>query len=261
MSIQIENLYFSYGRKKVLEGLSFEVPDKCLCAVLGPNGAGKTTLFRCILGMLKKYSGEIKIDNISTKSLSAKELAHRSAYIPQSHNQTFDYRVIDMALMGTDHTLSMFSAPGRKETVRAEEALERVGILYMKEKLFSHLSGGEQQLVLVARALAQGSRTLLMDEPTSALDYGNQSMVLEQARLLADSGYCIFLSTHTPQHSLWYADTALALQGGNIAAFGPPKVVLNEELIENLYGVRTNFIETENGIIISPGSKTNRNIK
>jgi len=258
LSIQIENLYFSYGRKKVLEGLSFEVPDKCLCAVLGQNGAGKTTLFRCILGMLKKYSGEIKIDNISTKNLSAKELAHRVAYIPQSHNQTFDYRVIDMTLMGTDHTLSMFSAPGRKETARAEEALERVGILHMKEKLFSHLSGGEQQLVLVARALAQGSRTLLMDEPTSALDYGNQSMVMEKARMLADSGYCVILSTHTPQHSLWYADTALALHDGNIAAFGDPADVLNEELIEKLYGVKTNFIETENGVIISPGSKTYR---
>lgn len=261
MSIQIENLYFAYGKKKVLEGLSFEVPDRCLCSVLGPNGAGKTTLFKCILGMLKKYRGEIKIDDISTRNLSAKELAHRVAYIPQSHNQTFDYRVIDMALMGTDHNLSMFSAPGRKEILRAEEALDRVGILYMREKLFSHLSGGEQQLVLVARALAQGSHTLLMDEPTSALDYGNQSMVMEQARLLADEGYCVVLSTHTPQHSLWYADMALALQGGNIAAFGAPAEVLNEELIDTLYGVKTNFIETESGTIISPASKTYRKTK
>lgn len=261
MSIQIENLYFSYGKKKVLEGLSFEMPDKCLCSVLGHNGAGKTTLFKCILGMLKKYRGEIKVDGISTKNLSAKELAHRVAYIPQSHNHTFDYRVIDMTLMGTDHNLSLFSAPGRREVLRAEEALEKVGILHMKEKLYSHLSGGEQQLVLVARALAQGSHTLLMDEPTSALDYGNQSMVLDQARLLADAGYCVILSTHSPQHSLWYADCALALHNGKIAALGNPKDVMNADLIEDLYGVKTQFINVGNGIMISPVSKTYQNTR
>ena len=255
MSIQADELKFSYGRKVVLDGVSFDVPDGCLCAVLGPNGTGKTTLFKCILGMLQKYTGEIKIDGTVTKNLSAKELAHRVAYIPQSHNQTFDYSVLDMVLMGTDHSLSVFAAPGKEEIKKAEDALERVGISYLEGKLFSHLSGGEQQLVLVARALAQGSHTLLMDEPTSALDYGNQSMVLEQARTLADTGYCVILSTHTPQQALWYADMALALNKGKVAAFGSPKDVLNEMLIEELYGVKTRFIETEDGTLISPGLK------
>ena len=255
MSIQASDLRFSYGRKKVLDGISFEVPDGCLCAVLGPNGTGKTTLFKCILGMLQKYSGQIRIDGELTKSLSARELAHKVAYIPQSHNQTFDYSVLDMVLMGTDHSLSVFAVPGKTEMKKAEAALEVIGIEGMKEKLFSHLSGGEQQLVLIARALAQGSHTLLMDEPTSALDYGNQSMVLEQARLLANAGYCVILSTHTPQQALWYADKALALNKGKVAAFGNPGDVLNEALIEELYGVKTTFIETEEGTLISPGLK------
>ncbi len=252
MSLKVEDLKFSYGKRNVLDGATFEVPDRCLCAVLGANGAGKTTMFKCILGMLKKYTGCIEIDGTLTKNLSVRELAHRIAYIPQIHGQTFDYSVRDMVLMGTDHALSPLAVPGAAENEKAEAAMERVGIQEKAHKYFSRLSGGEQQLVLVARALAQGSKTLLMDEPTSALDYGNQNLVLEQVRSLADEGYCVILSTHTPQQALWYADKVIAVNNGKIEADGAPEDVLNEELVKSLYGLDARFIDTADGRIICP---------
>ena len=252
MSLTIENLSFSYGRRQVLRELSFSADKGQLIAVLGPNGVGKTTLFRCILGMLRKYSGRILVDGSDVRSLSPRELAHRLAYIPQSHGHSFEYTVRDMVLMGTSHELGTFAAPREEELAKADAAMARLGIDAMAHKIFAHLSGGEQQLVLIARALAQGSRTLLMDEPTASLDYGNQNLVMTQARALADEGYCILISTHTPQQALWYADRALALLDGRVAAFGKPAEVMDEKLIEALYGLAVRFVQTEAGPLIAP---------
>ncbi len=251
MSIEVNNLTFSYGRRNILEGVSFDIPDSCLCTILGANGSGKTTMFKCILGMLKKYTGEIKIDGVPTKELTARQLAHKVAYIPQIHETTFDYSVRDMVLMGTDHTLAPLAVPGKEQIEKAKEAIEKVGLSDKAHKFFTRLSGGEQQLVLIARALAQGSKTLLMDEPTSALDYGNQNLIMEQVSNLAKDGYCIFVSTHAPQHALWYADKIIALKDHVIVADGSIEI-LDEELIKSLYGLDTKFLETEEGKIIFP---------
>ena len=257
MSLAIEKLSFAYGRRQVLRELSFGAENGTLIALLGPNGIGKTTLFRCILGLLRKYSGRIVLDGDDVRGLSSRELAHRLAYIPQSHGQTFDYSVQDMVLMGTSHALSPFAAPREAELSAARGAMERMGIAHLAHKYFPRLSGGEQQLVLIARALAQGSRTLLMDEPTASLDFGNQELLLRQARALADEGYCIVLSTHSPQHALWYADRALALLDGGVAAYGPPREVLNEELIEKLYHLSVRFIPTDTAPLIAPARERN----
>ncbi len=251
MSIEVNNLTFSYGKRKVLEDISLNVSDSCLCTLLGANGSGKTTMFKCILGMLKKYSGEIKIDGTSTKQLTEKEMAHKVAYIPQIHGATFDYSVRDMVMMGTDHTLAPLAVPGKAQIKKAEEAIERVGLAGKSNKFFTRLSGGEQQLVLIARALAQGSKTLLMDEPTSALDYGNQTLIMEQLSALAKEGYCIMISTHTPQHALWYANKIIALKDNKIKAEGSSEI-LDEELIKELYKIDVKLIETEEGKIIYP---------
>ena len=131
-------------------------------------------------------------------------------------------------------------------------ALERLGIGGLAMAHFERLSGGEQQLVLIARALAQQTRTLLMDEPTSSLDYANQLRVLGTARALADEGYTVILSTHNPQHALWYADSALALSGGCVMACGAANDVVRPELIEQLYGVRVRLVNSEVGPLLSP---------
>jgi len=144
------------------------------------------------------------------------------------------------------------SVPKRREMDAAHAALERMGVSHLSAKNFSHLSGGEQQLVLIARALAQQTRALLMDEPTSSLDYGNQALVLKQVRTLANEGYTVLISTHNPQHAIWYADAALALLDGETAAFGKPTQILDEALIRRLYGVEVNIVETEHGPLLSP---------
>ncbi|HWS29379.1 MAG TPA: ABC transporter ATP-binding protein [Clostridia bacterium] len=252
MSLEIRDLSFAYFKQEVLSHVSFTAADGELLAVLGPNGVGKTTLFRCILGLRQEYAGGIFINGTDARTLGARELAHRVAYIPQTHGMAFNYSVLDMVLMGTTHSVAMMSVPKEKELSAANDALERMGISFLAQKSFSKLSGGEQQLVLIARALAQNARTLLMDEPTASLDYGNQALVLRQVRTLADEGYTVLLSTHNPQHALWYADSVLGLLDGEVAAFGPPRDAVDEALIRKLYGVDVRLIETEHGPLISP---------
>lgn len=252
MSIKISNLNFAYSVRDVLKDITLSVEQGQLLAVLGPNGVGKTTLFRCILGLQPHYKGEIFIDGVDAHTLSARELAHRIAYIPQTHSMAFGYSVQDMVLMGTTHNVSSMSVPRQKELDASNHALEKLGISHLRYQNFAKLSGGEQQLVLIARALAQNAKTLLMDEPTASLDYGNQSLVLRQVRMLADEGYTVLLSTHNPQHALWYADLAVALLDGSVSALGTPNEVVDAKLIEHLYGVKVLLVETAQGPLISP---------
>ena len=252
MSIVINNLSFAYSVREVLKDITLSAEQGQLRAVLGPNGVGKTTLFRCVLGLQPHYKGVILIDGVDAHTLTARELAHRIAYIPQTHGIAFGYSVQDMVLMGTTHNVSTMSVPKKKELDAANAALDKLGISHLTYQNFAKLSGGEQQLVLIARALAQNAKTLLMDEPTASLDYGNQSLVLRQVRMLADEGYTVLLSTHNPQHALWYADRAVALMGGSITAFGPPGEVVDSKLIKQLYGVQVLLVETAQGPLISP---------
>ena len=250
--LTVQNLKYGYGKHPVLKDVSFSVSRGELVFLLGANGAGKTTLFSCVLGLLSGWDGEVQIQGRSTRSMSARELARNVSYIPQSHVPTFSYSVLNMVLMGTNHSLPMFSSPGAKERKIAMEALEQIGIAHLAYRDFLALSGGEQQLVLVARALAQQCRAILMDEPTSNLDYGNQMRVMEKARQLARSGYSILLSCHNPQQALLFADRVIALHDGRIVADGKPEVVMTPELIELLYQIPVQFVHTNNGSLLVP---------
>lgn len=252
MSLSVENLSFSYGQTPVLREVSFTAEKGELVSVLGPNGVGKTTLFRCVLGTLTPLKGYIKMDNEDLAALTPRERAKRIAYIPQIHPPTFGYTVLDTVLMGSARQLNAFQQPGAAQLRRAEEALEQVGALHLRERNFAHLSGGEQQLVLIARALAQDAEVLMMDEPTSALDYGNQLRILQMVRRLAAQGYTVILSTHNPQHALTFATRMLALHDGQTAAWGEPRQVLTPELMETLYGVQVDFLDTASGPVLVP---------
>ena len=252
MILSVENLSFSYTRRPVLRDVSFTAEKGELLSILGPNGAGKSTLFRCILGSLEGCGGRICADGRDICTLPHRERARRMAYIPQIHRPTFGYTVLDTVLMGTTRQLSPLQQPGREQIHTARDALERAGVSHLAERNFAHLSGGEQQLVLIARALAQQSDILIMDEPTSALDYGNQLRVLRQVRALSREGYTVLLSTHNPQHALTFADRVLALQDGSVAALGPSGDVLTPALLRRLYGVDTALADTPGGPVIVP---------
>ena len=252
MSLQISHLSFAYGEREVLRDISFTLEKGEFLSVLGPNGVGKSTLFRCILSRLGHYSGTITSDGDDLKTLPRREAARRLAYIPQIHQPTFSYTVLDTGLMGTARQLSPFAQPGKAQVERAMAALERVGAAHLAQRDFTRISGGEQQLVLVSRAIAQQAEILIMDEPTSALDYGNQLRVLQLVRELAGEGYGVLLSTHNPQHALTFASRILALADGRVAALGRPKEVLTPELVSRLYGVDVIFAQTPSGRVIVP---------
>ncbi|MBQ8851185.1 MAG: ABC transporter ATP-binding protein [Oscillibacter sp.] len=249
--IEVRGLSVSYGDRKVLQNVSFSLRKGEFLSVLGPNGAGKSTLFRCLLGSLG-YSGSITVEGKDLRALPPRRRAEKLAYIPQSHRPTFGYSVLDTALMGTTRHLSPFLSPGKEQVAAAREALRRVGAGHLEEREFSRLSGGEQQLVLIARAIAQGSDILVMDEPTSSLDYGNQLRILELVRSLSREGYTLLLSTHDPQQALRFADRVLALEGGTVAAEGETHAALTPSLLRRLYGVEAVFLETEKGPVILP---------
>ncbi len=250
--IEVKDLCFSYRSREVLKGVSFQAREGTVSFVLGANGAGKTTLFRCLLGLYRPSAGAVLLDGEDLTRLPPPQLAKRLAYIPQSHAPVFDFTVLDMVLMGTNHDLGTFRSPGAEERRRAMSALERVGAQELTHRVFRRLSGGEQQLVLIARALAQGSRVLVMDEPTANLDYGNQLLVLECVCRLAEEGYTVLISSHDPQHALWYAHRVLALDGGVVVADGPAGEVLDGPLLQQLYGVEAEFAQASCGRVIVP---------
>lgn len=240
MSVSSEKLAFSYGkgskRKEVLSDVSFCAADGELVALLGANGAGKSTLFKCILGILDGYSGEICIDGEKAEKLTASALAKKIAYIPQLHYPAFNYSVIDMVLMGMGNRISPFSSPGRKELEDAYRALDEMGIAELSGRDFIQLSGGEQQLVLMARAMAQNAKNWILDEPVANLDLGNQFMVQEKLKALAGKGYTILLSSHDPEQTFMFADRVVALKDGKVLAEGSPGAVLTQEVVSRLYG-------------------------
>ena len=237
MSIKIENLCFSYGKQEVLKNIGFTVEYGEFLSVLGPNGVGKSTLFRCMLGLLHPSKGVVTIDGENMEQISATDLAKKMAYIPQSHSPVFNFSVGDMVLMGTTAQTGRFSSPGRKEKQIAEDAMERLGIAHLRDCGYGNISGGERQMVLIARAIAQQAKILIMDEPSANLDFGNKVKVMQAVKKLTEEGYAVIQSTHDPEQAFLYSDKILAMHDGKILAWGRPKNVMDRELVSKLYNV------------------------
>jgi iron complex transport system ATP-binding protein len=247
--LEVRGVSFAYaGGASVLQEVSFRTRPGALLAVLGPNGAGKSTLFRCILGLLSGYSGDVLLDGAPLRRISTAVLARKAAYVPQSHQPSFNYSVFDMVLMGTTAQIGRMSAPGPRQAALAVEALERLGIAHLQRRGYTQISGGERQLVLIARALAQQAALIIMDEPTANLDYGNQMLVLSQIKALTRAGYSVIQSTHSPDHAFMFADEVITLQQGRVTAAGPPAEALTAERIKELYGVNVRVRRDERGV-------------
>lgn len=248
MEIKVSNLSYAYAKgAPVLRNVNFEIESGHFVCLLGPNGVGKSTLFKCMLGLLTGFDGSIQIDGTDIRTLTPKQLARRVAYIPQSTAPAFNYSVADVVLMGTTSLVTGFSAPGKREMEYVERALEQLDVGYLRDRMFLNISGGERQLVLIARALAQQARILFMDEPTANLDYGNQVRVLGQVHQLSREGYTVIQSTHNPDQAFLYADDALAIMDGQVEAFGPPNEIMSAELIQRLYRIDVEVESLRNG--------------
>jgi iron complex transport system ATP-binding protein len=237
MGIEVRDLRFSYGTRRVLNGVGFSANPGDIVAVLGPNGAGKSTMFRCIMGFLDVGRDTVFVDGADIRTLDRRSLAGKLAYIPQTTATLFNHTVLETVLMGFSGRIGFGRAPNAKHRAAALETLESLGIIHLADRGCAEISGGERQLVLLARALVQNARILIMDEPTANLDYGHRHKALERARSLAAKGYVVVMSTHNPEHAFLYANKVLALFAGTVAAEGEPSRVLTKGLLEELYGV------------------------
>lgn len=235
MSIKVEHLDFSYSGRPVLQDVSFSMEHGEFLSVLGPNGVGKSTLFRCLLGLLAPSRGTVLLEGRPVGTIVPRQRAQMIAYIPQSHNPVFNFTVKDMVLMGVSARLGVFSSPGREQELLVENILEQLGIAHLAACGYASISGGERQLTLLARALAQQARILVMDEPTANLDFGNRIRVMKVIRSLVEQGYGVIQSTHDPEQAYQYSDRVLALYQGRVLALGRPCDVIQSSVMSKLY--------------------------
>jgi iron complex transport system ATP-binding protein len=247
MKLATADLAIGYGRTAVATGISVEVAAGEVFCLLGPNGCGKTTLFRTLLGLLPPLAGSVSLDGGRLADLAPRAIARRIAYVPQGHAPAFPYSVAEVVLMGRAAHLGVFSQPGREDRRHAAAALEQLGIANLAAADYSRLSGGQRQLVLIARALAGEAGFIVMDEPTASLDYGNQSLVLNRIRALARGGIGVVLSSHNPDHVLAIGDRAALMRDGRILRQGPVGQVMDAPTLAAVYGMPVDVVTLADG--------------
>lgn len=251
MILSVNDLSFSYGKKKALDGVSLEMGRGEILCVMGPNGSGKSTLIDCIMGIHKAESGSVILDGRNVADCSRQDIAKHASYVPQNHSITFPYTVREAVMMGRTAYVSVFGTPPENDEKLADEAMKRVGIFELADRPYGSISGGELRLVLLARALCQGTPLILMDEPTAHLDYRNELKFLETvSELCLNDGISVLIATHAPEQAFYFESrgivvSALFLKKGVIAAKGKPSEVISEELLSDVYGIKAKIIESE----------------
>jgi len=230
-------LALSRGRRRVLDGadLCFGAGD--LVSLLGANGAGKTTLLRLLLGFERPEAGEVRLGGVPLADLSRRAVARAVAYVPQAHVAPFPYPVRAVVGLGRLAVTGMLRAPGAADRAVIDVTLERLGIAHLADRPYTQISGGERQLALIGRALAQDARLLVMDEPLTGLDYGNQLRLLDRLAGLADLGFGILMTTHAPDLAAEVSSRVAVLHEGRIVLDGPPDAVVTPATIRRIYGV------------------------
>jgi len=247
MRLEARDLAIGYRGHLVGRDISLALqPGEVLC-LLGPNGAGKTTLFRTLLGLQPPLGGAVLIDGDPLEGLRPAEIAQRLAYVPQAHVTEFSFTVLDVVLMGRTARLKPFASPGAVDERIAVAKLAELGIADLATHDYTRVSGGQRQLALIARALAQEAPILVLDEPTASLDFGNQALVLARVRDLSRQGFGIVLSTHDPDHALMVSTRVAIIADGGLRALGPPAEVVTAKTLSAIYRVEVLVEETPSG--------------
>ncbi|HEY8335726.1 MAG TPA: ABC transporter ATP-binding protein [Tardiphaga sp.] len=229
-------LSIGYGDTLVAAGLDMEVKAGSVTCLLGPNGIGKTTLFKTLLGLIRPLAGTVEVSGQNLSTLDRQSIARQIAYVPQAQIAEFPYTVIDLVVMGRTSHLGPFQGPRPEDYEAAMTALDQLGIAALAQRDSTRISGGQRQLVLIARALAQQTRIVLMDEPTASLDLGNRIRVLDQIRALAAGGLAVVVSTHEPEHAFLVADRVAIIGGPHRFKTGPVAAIMTSAELSDLYG-------------------------
>jgi len=247
MIITVENLTFYYDSMPALRDGSVKISCGKLAIVLGPNGSGKTTFLKCLCRLLRPKVGYVYFDDQLIWEMELKFFAQQVGYVPQIHLPSFPYRVIDVVVSGRTPYLSALEVPSKKDYEVARRALELIECGHLAERLYTQLSGGELRLVLIARALAQEPKVLLLDEPTSNLDFKNKIVVMTVLRDLAKRGLSIIVTEHDPNIAAMFSDEVMLMKDGKIVAYGEPHEVISEDTMKSLYGVDVEAISLSDG--------------
>lgn len=235
--LEARRLHFGHGAIALGRELDLTIGEGEALCLIGPNGAGKTTLLKTMLGLIPPIGGEVLLYGAPLSRLPRCEVAKRLGYVPQAHNALFPFSVSDVVLMGRAARIGVFETPSSADRAVVEEALDRLGIADLAGRAYTELSGGERQLVLIARALAQQPSCLVMDEPTANLDLANQARVLEVIDALKALGLAVVFSSHDPNHAFMCAVRVALMEEGALVAIGPPDDVMTGESLRKLYRV------------------------
>jgi ABC-type cobalamin/Fe3+-siderophores transport system ATPase subunit len=246
MKLTLTGLCAGYHGRQILDNVNASIETGEVVCLLGPNGSGKTTLFKAILGLLPS-KGELCIDSKSLHEVSRRQRAMLLGYVPQIHIPPFPFTAFDVVLAGRTPALGAFSAPSQKDFNASMESLAMLNIEHLARRNYAQISGGERQLVLIARALAQSPRFLIMDEPTSHLDFGNQHKTVLMIRKLAGKDMGVIFTTHVPDQAFACASKVIALVDGKVEGYGAPHRALTPGLLNKMYGIDVDVVSLPHG--------------
>ena len=246
-AIEIKNLKFGYESNTVLlDNITLSIPENSIVSILGKNGVGKTTFLNCIMGLTKGYNGTISFFGRKQSDFSRRELAKLIGFVPQLTQVSFDYTVEEFVLMGCNPMIGYFSAPNQEMYAIVSKTMDELEVMHLKNRKVNSLSGGERQLVYIARAIAQRSRIIILDEPTSALDFGNSLKIVELVKKMRDEGYTIIFTCHNPDYPFLFDDYSIAFFSTGKVLFGNTNDILRDDVLTELYNVPIKRVKLPN---------------